>query len=266
MQKTAHLSVKYQPLMNVESRKGYGLRKKYHLQKKYSLRRSYYLASNCPMRMSKGLFGLLLGGSLSLGMTLAPCQSRAQSFEMQQLLLDIQKLAQLKNILGDLYKSYAILDAGYTSIRDIAHGNFSLHQAFLDAMLAINPTIRNDHRVTDILNNEAQILSAYRITLARFKQDPHFSAGELGYFGNVYSTLLTRNAANLGDLLDLLTPDTFRMSDDERLSAIDRLYGESREQVTFIQAFNDRAQLLSVQRAAEQNDVQTLRQLYQMNP
>ena len=53
---------------------------------------------------------------------------------LEQLSLDVQKLSELKTILNDLYTDYAIVNKGYTDIRNIAEGNFKLHQLFLDGL------------------------------------------------------------------------------------------------------------------------------------
>ena len=73
------------------------------------------------------------------------CKIQAQSYELQRLLLDIQKLAQLKSILTDLYKGYEILNTGYNTIKSISEGNFNLHKAFLDGLLAVRrAVVEND--------------------------------------------------------------------------------------------------------------------------
>ena len=56
----------------------------------------------------------------------------AQSTEIQQLLLNVEKLAQLKKILSNMKKGYEIVSNGYNTIKDISKGNFNLHEAFLD--------------------------------------------------------------------------------------------------------------------------------------
>ena len=44
----------------------------------------------------------------------------AQSKEVQQLLLDIEKLAQFKQILTDLKKGYQIVSTGYSTIKNLS--------------------------------------------------------------------------------------------------------------------------------------------------
>ncbi|HUQ67577.1 MAG TPA: hypothetical protein VM101_15550, partial [Flavitalea sp.] len=53
--------------------------------------------------------------------------SFSQSDEAQQLLLNVEKLTQLKKILNDMYKGYKIVSKGYNTIKDISEGNFDLH-------------------------------------------------------------------------------------------------------------------------------------------
>ena len=73
---------------------------------------------------------------------LLPFLCKAQSYEAQQLLLDVQKLSQLKQMLADLKKGYEVLYEGYTNIKNISKGSFDLHQAFLDGLLEVSPAVK----------------------------------------------------------------------------------------------------------------------------
>lgn len=59
---------------------------------------------------------LLLLGLLFM----ASFRGHAQSAEIQQLLLNVEKLSQLKNILTDMKKGYTIISNGYNSVKNIA--------------------------------------------------------------------------------------------------------------------------------------------------
>ncbi len=76
-------------------------------------------------------------------------QTMAQSTEVQQLLLNIEKLSQLKKILSNMKKGYEIVSNGYNTIKDISKGNFNLHQDFLDGLLQISPTVRKYKRIAE---------------------------------------------------------------------------------------------------------------------
>ena len=60
-----------------------------------------------------------------------PTLVNAQSQEIAQLILNLEKLKQLEEILDNMYKGYKILTKGYNTIKNIAEGNFNLHQVFL---------------------------------------------------------------------------------------------------------------------------------------
>jgi hypothetical protein len=54
----------------------------------------------------------------------------AQSTEIQQLLLNVEKLAQLKKILSNMKKGYEIVSNGYNTIKDISKGNLTCMRLF----------------------------------------------------------------------------------------------------------------------------------------
>ena len=192
----------------------------------------------------------------------ADCQ--AQSYELERLALDIEKLAQMKNILKDLYKGYEILSTGYNTIKSISQGNFNLHKAFLDGLLAVSPAVRNYQHVVDIIEYQARIVSGYKSAISRFKQDNHFSVDEITYLMNVYNSLISSSLNDLSNLLNVLTAGKLRMSDYERLHAIDGIYADTKDKYLFLEQFNNSASILAAQRAAEDNDAGTVKHLYEL--
>jgi hypothetical protein len=52
------------------------------------------------------------------------------------------------------------------------------------------------------------------------------------------------------------------MSDDERLTAIDGIYDEMQNKLSFLRYFNNNTTVLAVQRAKEKNDVNSIRSTY----
>ena len=192
----------------------------------------------------------------------ADCQ--AQSYELERLALDIEKLAQMKNILKDLYKGYEILNTGYNTIKSISQGNFNLHKAFLDGLLAVSPAVRNYQHVVDIIDYQARIVSGYKSAISRFKQDKHFSVDEITYLMNVYNSLISSSLNDLSNLLNVLTAGKLRMSDYERLHAIDGIYADTKDKYLFMEQFNNSATNLAAQRTAEDNDAGTVKHLYEL--
>lgn len=186
----------------------------------------------------------------------------SQQDEIKQLLLDVEKLMQFKKILQDLYDGYKIIHNGYTTIRDISSGNFNLHKNFLDNLMDVSPAVRNYKRVPDIINYQLQIVRLYRAALNEFRSDQNFTVKEIEYISKVYTNLFNETLKNLDELTMVITAGELRMSDDERLKAIDRIYESVVDQYSFLQDFNTSTSYLSLQRKRERADVQLSKRIY----
>jgi len=191
-----------------------------------------------------------------------PEKSNAQSYEIEQLILDWEKLSQLKNILSDLYKGYEILSNGYNAIRDISQGNFNLHKVFLDGLLLVSPAVKNYKHVADIIDYQSKLVSEYKSAFSLFSQDKHFTPDEIVYLGQVYGNLFNESLNDINNLINVITAGKLRMSDDERLHAIDGIYMDSKEKLMFLRQFNNSTTVLAVNRAADDNDAVTVKNLY----
>jgi DNA repair ATPase RecN len=189
-------------------------------------------------------------------------KSNAQVYELERLILDIEKLSQLKSILSDLYKGYEILKTGYTTIKDISEGNFNLHKTFLDGLLAVSPVVQKYERVADIIDLQARIVKEYKSAMNRYRQNVHFNPDELEYIGNIYSNLVDKSVKNLENLISVLTAGELRMNDAQRLKSIDGIYADTKDQFLFLRHFDNSTDLLAMNRSNEANDIQTLRNLH----
>jgi hypothetical protein len=192
-------------------------------------------------------------------------KSKAQAQEMQQLILDIEKLTQLKGILTDMKTGYQIYSQGYGSISQLSKGNFDLHSVYLNGLLAISPTVRNYGRIAEIITQQASLISEYKSSYKQFRHSGTFSVSEITYMSRVYTQLVTQSLQNLDELTNVLTAGKMRMSDDERMRAIDRIYASSSDKLQFLRHFNRQGVILSLQRTKEKGDTQTLKQLYGIN-
>lgn len=186
----------------------------------------------------------------------------AQTNETAQLLLNVEKLAQFKQILANMKKGYDILNSGYSTIKDLSEGNFSLHKTFLDGLMEVSPTVKKYKRVADIIDYQLLLVKEYRSAFNRFKRDDNFNQEELAYLGNVYDKLFKQSLQNMDDLLILITTNKLRMSDDERIKAIDGLFVDMQDKLLFLRHFNNNTSILALQRAKEKNDVKTIEKLY----
>lgn len=198
-----------------------------------------------------------------LGVNLS--SANAQSQEAQQLLLNVEKLAQLKNILSDMKKGYEIVSKGYNSVKNIAQGNFSLHEVFLDGLMLVSPEVRKYYKIAEIITYQKDIISEYRSAFKRFGAAGNFSISELGYMAKVYDKLKDESLDNLDMLATVITANKLRMSDDERLQAIDHIHTDMLDKLGFLRSFNRKTSILNLQRHREKLDVSRLQKFYHPN-
>ena len=201
---------------------------------------------------------------LSFVMTCMFASVNCQTQEATQLLLNYEKLKQLEEILDNMYKGYKILSRGYNRIKNIAEGNYNLHQLFLDGLYAVNPAVRNYKRIPLIVNYQLVLMKEYRRAYDRFKGDPNLTSSELRYLESVYTYLVKQSLRNIEELTMITTASKLRMSDDERMRAIDRIYFDKESKLSFLRYFNNSTQLLALQRSKDKGDVTTTQKLYEV--
>jgi len=215
-------------------------------------------------RKLKGFFGLI-SFALLLLFTAAATPSEAQTStaqDMQQLVMDIEKLTQFKAILSDMQAGYTILTQGYGQVKSLSEGNFNLHSAFLNSLMAVSPEIRKYGRIADIVTAQASIVSEYKAAWKQAQSGGHFSASELLYMNGVFNSLFNQSVSNLTNLANVLTAGKLRMSDAERLAAIDHIYGDTQDKLVFLRRFNSQIAVMAVQRQKELNGVDNLKKWY----
>lgn len=203
---------------------------------------------------------------LCAGMWLMPLQAVAQAQEAMQLALNIQKLNQLRKILQNMYDGYQILMKGYNRVKGIAEGNFKLHDLFLDGLLQVSPTVRNYHKIAAILTNQKRLMQSAKQLVDKASSSDRFSLAELEYFGKVAERLGKASWDNLDALLMVVTARQLRMTDAERLEAIDRIYEKVQDQVMFLQSFTKEAQVVAQQRARLQESNRRVQQWHGIRP
>lgn len=213
----------------------------------------------------KTLIKIAIMTGLMIPVIFKPFACRAQAQELQQLILDIEKLTQMKSILTDMKTGYQIYQQGYGTISSISKGNFDLHNVYLTGLLAVSPAVRNYGRIAEILVMQANLISEYNRESSLFRQSGSFSVAELSYMSDVYTRLVSQTLNDAEDLANIITAGKLRMSDADRIKGIDRIYDSSSDKLQFIRSFNNQGIGLSLQRSKDMADTHSLKQLYGLN-
>ena len=126
----------------------------------------------------------------------------------------------------------------------------------------VSPVVKRYRRITDIVNYQLLIVKRYKAALFQFRQDDVFTVPEIQYLEKVYRNLFRESLKNLDELFMIITAGQLRMSDDERMRAIDNIYERIADQFAFLEDFNSSTGYLSLQRKAEQAELNTMKKLH----
>lgn len=166
------------------------------------------------------------------------CPAGAQSHDVIQLGLNIEKLNQFRQILADMRRAYTVLSRGYNTVRDLSQGNFRVHELFLDGLMAVSPSVARYRRIPEIISLQRIIVAEYRAAFSRFRQKGIFMPDELSAIQRVYAGLFDKSVRNLEELVMIVTSGKLRMTDAERMAAIDRVFAAVQNDLTFLRQFN----------------------------
>ncbi|MET4545629.1 hypothetical protein ABIE26_002947 [Pedobacter africanus] len=205
---------------------------------------------------------MILCGVVMWSIAFSPIRAAAQANELAQLALNIEKLMQFRSILSDLRKGYQIVSKGYGLVKDLSKGNFSLHKTFLDGLLEVSPAVRNYYKVGLIVERQMRLVSLCKRGLSHFKASGLLVPGELAHLEKVYGRVMSESLDNLAELANVLTSGKYRMSDDERLKTIDRIFSDLENDFVFLREFNADTGVRIRLRQGERGDVDGMRKIY----
>lgn len=190
---------------------------------------------------------------------------RAQSQALQQLKLDIEKLAQLKTMLGNMHSGYSILSNGYDNIRAQAQSGFNLHKHFIDQLSAVSPAVKNSSMIRTILSLQSQIREEYSGTLRSIRQTGVFTTKELNELTAAYERIIAQAAQDLDALVQVTTAGRMQMSEADRIFFLERLASDMEKQLVSLRTFTTGAKRTAAIRARLKKDNEQLRSQYGIN-
>lgn len=199
---------------------------------------------------------------VSFGMVVLFClKLSAQSQEMEQLRLDLEKLVQFKLILSQMKQGYQTLQNGYNAVRDAAKGNFDLHKNYLDGLLKVNPFVKQSPALRQIATGQAATVKTFQAAFQEYQSSGLFSAGELTDLRNKYGECSQKVSDDLDILSQIITSGKTRMSDAERLQVIGTVQADISGQLTIVRALvNDYSRLMAL-RMQQKKDNNAFRKL-----
>ncbi len=176
----------------------------------------------------------------------------------------IQQIAALQIYTGYLSKGYSIVKNGLNTIQDLKKGNFNLHNDYFKSLLSVNPKIKRYSRIADIISIGIAAVKHVVGTIKKCKSTDQLSLLEINSITKTLNAALDDCSKCLDALMLLTTDDQLSMKDDERITAIDKLYIEMLENQRFIKSFGTAAIGLCRQREHEKKEIVISKKLNQI--
>jgi len=189
-------------------------------------------------------------------------RSLAQSAEVEQLLLNAQKLQQLQSMLSDMKSGYQTLYAGYTRLHQLASGNLGLHEVFYARLLKVNPSILAIGQSAKVLAGQVELLRLCARAVPALRSTGQFTIRELSYMAGAYGRLAREIKAEGALLVELLQPSAIALSDAERLAALQQRHSKLKSMQATYLSFHGQNQRLARQRKMENWNNAVLKNLF----
>ena len=186
----------------------------------------------------------------------------SQSQEMEQLKLNLEKLAQLKLMLSQAKQGYQTLVNCYNAVRDAAKGNFNLHKGYLNDLLQVSVKVRNAPGLKRLLEQPVVMNREFQGWFGQLSAMGLFKAQELSAIQARFSQITDVLHDQLDQLQGILTPGALRMNDGERIAVINALVVQSDTQLVLLRKLIKEQTIIAVQRAQDKQDRQAVMRLY----
>jgi len=147
-------------------------------------------------------------------------------------------------------------------ITDWVQKQKDLYAEYYQELSLVKQIVADYDKVKNIIQLQSGIISEYKSAYALFQQDKNFSASEIKYMYNVYSGILDESIKNLDQALLVVNDFVTQMSDGARMNIIDNAAKGIQKNYNDLKQFNNQNIQLSLQRAYENNNLSTVKQLY----
>lgn len=219
--------------------------------------------------VSVKVFVALLAGLLSTGCL--PAQSFSEWFKQKktQKKYLLAQITALQSYSHWIEKGYQIAAVGLGAVSSFKQGDFSQHSHYFSSREKVSSAVKNYPKVSAILKM-ADAMSKIRKKLTSAAGSGSgltamLNSHELQSLKRINDAAAVEADKDLETLALLVTDGKLKMTDDERIKAINLLYTRVRKRLTATMEFDRRMQALVSSRkkqAADPGDVGVLRRLY----
>jgi len=152
--------------------------------------------------------------------------------------------------------------AKLTEISSWSQQQHNLFSQYYNELWQIKTAIAWYSRISEMAEKQVQLVNSYNQAWALIKNDKHFNAEELQYMSTVYSGILQASVKDLDQIMIIINPGKTQMPDAKRMELINKTADHLDSNYNDLQEFTTQNEMLSIDRAEDENEVLTLKQYY----
>ena len=176
--------------------------------------------------------------------------------------LMLAQIAGYETFLKELKSGYNTTEKGLNTASELKNGTFNLHNAYYTSLQQVNPVVTGNPKGKAITDMQQKIASLFSVEISWQQSNKLLHPDELNYLQQVYTNLISKCNLDRQELTDVLTPGKLQMTDAQRLDRLDKLYSSTQDKYAFAGSFTSKCRKVAMQRQAEQQQKNTLKQLY----
>ncbi|MBW7892654.1 MAG: conjugal transfer protein TraI [Chitinophagaceae bacterium] len=211
---------------------------------------------------------------LCIGLTIAPTQkSHAIIWEVvRQALIAAIKAAdiavqRLQNKTIWLQNAQKALENTLSKLKldeisDWLDKNREQYAKYYDELKKVKELISGYQKVKEIMAKQVRIVEEYKRAFSLFKQDKHFTTGEIEYMAQVYTGIVDESLKNLDQLFLAVNVLNTTMTDGKRLEVISAVAAHIDENLNDLRDFNSQNIRLSLQRSGDVREIEEVKVMY----
>jgi hypothetical protein len=149
-----------------------------------------------------------------------------------------------------------------TEIAEWTEKHRKLYKDYYDELWKVRNTIANYQRIKQILARQVRLVDEYKRVWTLVQKDNHFTKMEIEYMYRVYTGILNESSRNLEQIQVVVNSFKTQMTDAKRLEIIDASGNQIERNYYDLKEFNNQNIQLSISRAKDQNEIESVRKFY----
>lgn len=147
-------------------------------------------------------------------------------------------------------------------ISDWVQKQKDLYDNYFDELWRVKNALTTYHKVKEIIEMQAQIVTDYKAAYALFRQDKNFTPEEIDRMYRMYSAILESSLKNIDQVYLVINSFATQMTDAKRMEIINRAAENIATNKRDLYQYNEQNKFVSIQRATAKGEIEVIKKLY----